>query len=409
MDGDARFDRARLEMGRRVDPAHAMAVMVDAGLRPLAPFTRSNDPWPSECITCGDRVSPSYNDVNRRVSRGGCSCRGLRISQALMRDENEATAVMMSWGWRPLEPYPGAGSPWQSVCMTCETVYVKRLAHVQMGSGGCRTCAGVDVSDEAARKTMCEVGALAPSPDIPYPGAAVPWPSTCLECGGSVTTATYARVNYRGRYCPHCWEARRGDSLRLSKEEAEQRLQAAAWEPIDPYPGKVDKPWKALCTVCGEVGSPRLHNVRGDNRCCDSCATRGIDLSRPGFLYLVTSQELRSVKIGISTSEARIAQHASKGWVEVARWSTSRTELAWAVEQKVLSWIRRAGIGPSLDADMLPQGGWSETASVDDVSIENLIQAVEAAFSGDVLEPLDVIGPPFPVHPKLRRQQPTST
>ena len=115
------------------------------------------------------------------------------------------------------------------------------------------------------------------------------------------------------------------------------------------------------------------------------------------------------MKIGISTSEARIAQHASKGWVEVARWSTSRTELAWAVEQKVLSWIRRAGIGPSLGADMLPQGGWSETASVDDVSIENLILAVEAAFSGDVLEPLDVIGPPFPVHPKLRRQQPTST
>ncbi len=125
--------------------------MLEHRLQPQAPFTRSNDPWPSRCMTCGDHVSPTYNDVNSGKSKGGCSCRGRRIGDQLGLPAKDAEKIMTDWGWTPLEPYPSAGAAWSCECVSCGAVHPKMLSHVQTGDGGCRSCAGLDISDDQAR------------------------------------------------------------------------------------------------------------------------------------------------------------------------------------------------------------------------------------------------------------------
>jgi len=69
-----------------------------------------------------------------------------------------------------------------------------------------------------------------------------------------VLNASYARVVYRGSYCPTCWENRRGDALRLNSDQASHRMLAAKWQPLEQYPGTVEAPWLAQCLVCNETG-----------------------------------------------------------------------------------------------------------------------------------------------------------
>lgn len=271
-------------MPRRLDPEYAVQVMLAAGLRPLDPFTRSNDQWRAECMTCRVVVTPIFNDVNRGKSRGDCACRGQRIGGKLRTPEREAVRTMQRWGWRRKEPYRGAGQQWRCECVKCRAIYQKKLSHVQDGVGGCRSCAGLDISDTTARANMLQRG-LRPDDAVPYPGSSSPWPSTCLTCMQPVLAVTYARAMHRRSYCPTCWERRRGDALRLSPAQAVQRMRDALWEPLVPYPGSVEAPWLARCLQCSTDGTPRLHNVRSGARSCDTCAEHGIDLAKPGLLY----------------------------------------------------------------------------------------------------------------------------
>jgi hypothetical protein len=53
-----------------VDPKEAEAAMWKKGLEPLEDYTRADKPWLCRCHTCGQVVSPRYDDVKERD--GGC-------------------------------------------------------------------------------------------------------------------------------------------------------------------------------------------------------------------------------------------------------------------------------------------------------------------------------------------------
>ncbi len=139
-------------------------------------------------------------------------------------------------------------------------------------------------------------------------------------------------------------------------------------------------------------------------RSCDTCAQRGIDLSRPGQLYVVSHVSYGAVKLGIPTSGARVAQHLSQGWTLAKSWNFPRAEEAWSREEILLAWIRRAGIPPGVTQAQMPYRGWTETAPLELLAVDVPVEGVERLLADGGLEPLAVVGPPLPVHPRTRRQ-----
>lgn len=368
-------------MPRRINEAEAVEAMTSRGTRPIEPFPGTQLPWKCRCLTCHEVSAPRYNDVvNKGTGVCNKTCRSLKIAGKLTRDGAQACAVMLTWGWEPLEDYPGAGKPWPARCIHCGAIKPKKLSHVQNGRGGCTNCAGRDVTGESARELM--IGADL-EPLIGYPGSLQPWLCRCSRCG-HIGTPTYAKVRARGHQCWSCRSEKIADALRLEDEVAIASMLEKALEPLVPYPGSTERPWKARCAACETVldPGPTLHNIRGQQGGCPTCAARGINPARPGYLYLVVHNGYQALKWGIANIEQRITQHLSQGWQLVARWNFDLTGDAWAFERQVKTWVRAQGIPRALTADQMKYGGHTETASLADINPELVCQYVESLMGG---------------------------
>ncbi|WP_157594769.1 hypothetical protein [Streptosporangium amethystogenes] len=153
-----------------------------------------------------------------------------------------------------------------------------------------------------------------------------------------------------------------------------------ALEPLAPYPGSTMVPWKARCMVCETVldPGPMLHNIRAGRGGCSTCAQRGINPAKSGYLYLVVHEDYQALKWGIANLEHRLSQHVSQGWKQVARWDFELTRDAWAFERQVKIWVRSQGIPKALRADQMKYGGHTETALLADISSVDVQQYIES-------------------------------
>ena len=59
----------------------ARADMLAAGLHPIVPFSSANSPWPSECLECGNIVSPSLTAVRGGHGCQECAPTGFKLSK----------------------------------------------------------------------------------------------------------------------------------------------------------------------------------------------------------------------------------------------------------------------------------------------------------------------------------------
>jgi predicted GIY-YIG superfamily endonuclease len=217
------------------------------------------------------------------------------------------------------------------------------------------------------------------TPLVDYPGSLRPWLCCCARCG-HVGTPTYAKVRVRGHQCWSCRSGKIAEALRLDDGEAIASMVEKALDPLVPYPGSTELPWKARCMNCEAVldPGPTLHNIRGTQGGCPTCAERGIDPAKPGYLYLVAHDGHRSLKWGIANIEHRLTQHLSQGWTHVARWNFDRTGDAWAFERQIKAWVRGQGIPRALAADQMKYRGHTETASLADISTARLREYIES-------------------------------
>jgi hypothetical protein len=356
---------------RRIAEEDAVKAMLERGTQPLEPFPGTQKPWRCRCLTCGEESSPRYNDVvNKGTGVCNRACRSKKIAAAHARDGAEAVATMLRNGWEPIEDYPGAGKPWPSKCLECGAIKPKRLSHVQMGATGCTNCAGRDVDDESARKVMLAAGL---EPLVDYPGGLRPWLSRCMTCG-HIGSPCYSKVKMRGHQCYSCRSVALSNALRLTSEEAEASMLERHLEPLESYPGGVEIPWRSRCMLCDTIldPGPALHNIRSGQGGCPTCAERGINPARPGYLYVVEHDDHRALKWGIANIEQRIVQHVSQGWRLVARWDFQLTRDAWEIERQVKSWVRGRGFPPALSADQMKYRGHTETVLAEDVSFTEL-------------------------------------
>lgn len=107
--------------------------MRDHNFNPLGPYPGSLTAWLCECAVCGKQSSPYYANVRYQGSR--CAyCQGMRV------DPDQAVEIMSKAGLQPLEPYPGANTPWLCRCTKCGNEVRPVIGTIRAG-GGCKFCA----------------------------------------------------------------------------------------------------------------------------------------------------------------------------------------------------------------------------------------------------------------------------
>ncbi len=212
-------------------------------------------------------------------------------------------------------------------------------------------------------------------PLVEYPGSQEPWLSRCRRTG-HLGRPTYSHVKARGH---QCWQCRGDDiatALRYTSDQASAMMLDGGLEVLDPYPGSM-KPWRARCLGCGSTVTPSLHNISSGHGGCTKCAVRGIDLTRPGYLYLVQHDGRGALKVGIANIDERLRQHTSLGWHVVGRWEADLAQDAREIEREVLAWFRKLGITFAFERGEMKYRGYTETASLEDVEIGRVKAFIE--------------------------------
>ena len=141
---DGRTGCARCKRGAILDSQTAISRMVENGFSPLGPFPGASIPWASKCMTCGKVSDPRLSTILNKMT-------GCRWCKRIFLDPSEAVALMLGYGYEPVEPYPGSMKKWRAVHTLCGHEVFPALSSLQQGHGGCKFCktAGFDAGSPA--------------------------------------------------------------------------------------------------------------------------------------------------------------------------------------------------------------------------------------------------------------------
>jgi recombinational DNA repair protein (RecF pathway) len=237
---------------RTYDQSRAFEIMRSAGLEPLEPYEGSQVPLRCLHLECGREVFPRLNGITS--GQGGCGyCAGNLV------DVQEATKVMESAGYKPLEAYTTAREPWRSLHLDCGREVFPTYGQIRNGDGGCKYCAKVYVDPSDAERVMANAGLTVL---VPYPGSGERWQCRHNECG-RVVYPRYSSIHRGQSGCVYC--ARRA----IVPSEAEAVMRNAGLEPLEAFPGS-SSPWICLHT-CGRQTKSSYRSVQEGRTPCLEC------------------------------------------------------------------------------------------------------------------------------------------
>jgi hypothetical protein len=261
--------------------------MLKAKARPLVPYPGAFTGWLSECLVCGEEITPMLSNV-RKEGRGACKfCGEAKAGKSKRRPAGEVKEALLALGATPLVKYPGVMSkPWKSRCNTCgKIIYPVPLSTLSRLSNPCGYCSRAFVDPQDAVDLMLEAGL---KPLVPYPGARPKWKCRCMRCG-MLTYPHYQSVKAGGGGCINCSRSnvkkmpnfsryKKGTATRtLNEDQAISRMRRAGVEPVTPYPGSNALPWLSKCIRCGSLVNSSFvtsTDERG-NGGCSNCAAIG--------------------------------------------------------------------------------------------------------------------------------------
>jgi hypothetical protein len=407
-----------------VDPEEAYQFFLSKNLQPLVPYPGTAVPWKSIHLICGSEIKPRYGHI--KAGRKGCPvCAGVvPISQ------KRAFAFFRSNGLEPQEKFKGPHHPWKSIHKKCGRVVTPQWASVQQGGGGCAYCSGNKI-DKKDIKNILKANQLKPL-EV-FPGGSKPWKCIHIKCGREVSPR-YAALRAGQGPCEFC-----GKNM-ISESEAMELLQKNNFKPLEKFPGgskpwrclhltckketditttylraggkgcnicaglapipesialKLFKsrgftplvkfrgrnyPWKSKHNVCGKTVSPTYGSIKAGGG-CKYCQIGGINLLAPAYLYLITSTELNSHKIGIGgfdSSMDRLDKHIKQGWKTYNKIDLDTAEEAYEIEQGVLNWLRNdLNLQQYLLPEQMPQRGHTETVDASEIELSTIWEKVK--------------------------------
>jgi len=358
--------------GLRMPEKDAVAIMLQAGLKPLEPYKSALVKWKCLHIECGEIVYPKYNSVYN--GQGGCKTCGLhnRIDPNKY-SAKDAETIMLKVKLQPLEPYKNSNHKWKCKCLNCGNIVTPMLTTVVTDGSACRFCGNRKTAEklrlpqEKALNTMIEAGL---QPLEPYQGNKVTWRSKCLKCG-KIVTPKLSNVS-RGSGCVYC------TGHRIDEKEAVQIMVKAKLQPLEPFQD-TKKKWRCKCLQCGNIVNPKFNTIQSGYGGCGFCGIGGIDLGKPSYVYLISNTRFSAHKVGIGNVNAknnrgRISAFIKTGWDLYRVWETETGLDALKIETSVLRILRKEMSIPAfLSIEQMPKtGGWSETVDADSISLVKL-------------------------------------
>ena len=344
--------------------------MLLAALIPLEPYVNSRAKWKCKCERCQAIVYPSYRSIQQ--GRNGCRyC----YADKLRTDKDLAIQVMISNGFKPLDDYVNNKAPWKCKCMYCGNISNKRLNDVKTKGSNCKFCSRIrnrlDSMSETEKKYLVDRSGFMNSRGYEtlenYPGAHILWKVRHMSCG-KIFKIRYSTVWAGWKGCPKC---RKNSPLEASNAVAIMREQGL--EPLEPFKS-VNYKWQCRCIKCGKVSTPMYATVKRKISGCKYCATKGLNLNTPAYIYLVTNSSLNAHKIGIGgKNDRRLKEHSKNGWDVWKTLDLDNGEMAYKVEQLLLIWLRKTlNIPPYLIPEQMPQGGWTETVDASEIDLATI-------------------------------------
>ena len=349
--------------GARVQPEVAVKLFLENNFQPLEPFKTSHSKWKSRCQRCRNIVTPSYHDIKQ--GGGGC-----KFCAPNFADINQIMEVMKKAELEPQQKYVNSKEPWRVKHIKCGRIFITEYANVRSGTT-CRYCARRDVVPEEAIQFMIQSGQ---KPLVKYPGAKKPWKCRCVVCN-KIIYPTYSTTVNRNSGCLYC------SGNKVDSKDAVRFMKSNNLTPLVKYPG-ARVAWKSRCNQCKNIVTPQYSSIKSGQGGCKYCADWGIDYLAKGFIYLMTNKVLNSHKIGIGNIERqkgdRIKQHKKHGWQLIKQMNFDKTDDAFIVEQKVLSWWRQSlKLSIHLTEFEMPQGGYTETVDATEIDLLTIWAKVE--------------------------------
>ena len=400
---------------------HCRQVMLAAGVEPRGAFLGVTKPWPSRCIECERDVAPRYADVAN--GQGACRyCAGKDVHS------EDRMSLLAERDLEPLTEFPGNLEKWPCRCLQCKRIVAPRWNNLRRW-GGCEWCAGIKIDSDDAAEEMRKAGV---EPQTPFPGAQKRWESVCMTCARTVHPKL-SGLRYGYGPCPFC------SGARVDPDEAYEAMIAAGAAPLEPYPGRnnrpwharcltcdreikpswnaiqrgqgpcgycagkrvdpeearvlmrragadpqedytsVETPWHCLCLRCNRTIYPKYHSVSDGHDPCRWCAPAGFDPGKPSRLYVLWHEIYQAWKYGITnrgTTNDRLADFEVQGWQIVRLIDYDTGEAARAAEDRVKQWRQREGFARAVDRSDMPTGGWTETLRSVDIDDPDVLIAI---------------------------------
>jgi len=260
--------------------------------------------------------------------------------------------------------------------LTCGTISERSLKSIRQGAGYCKGCMKNRIlTEEEALKVLDDAGF---EPIAKYVNSETPWESKCKKCGRSLSPRLHT---LRGKKsgCAYC------NKVKVDPIDAVNLMISAGFTPLEPYKNSKAR-WKSRHEECGKIVHPQynsIYNGQGCSECGDTYS-----YNDPSYFYVLENNLYQSLKVGISNNDSRddrVLVHAKYGWKLVQRIDFENGFLAFEFEQTILNHLRKNLKIPShLSREDMPQGGYSETMSMDSIALPRLLELVRSNQKGDL-------------------------
>ncbi len=167
-------------VSRRLDAQAAAADMRAAGFEPLISYPGAAQPWSCRHVRCGQVTSPTLANLKYRPLSGFCA----ECSPARRLSAAQVDVVFAGLGVRREGQYRDARSPLSIRCLLCGLPDRRRYDDILATGVGCSFCAGKKMHASTAAALASRAGL---DPLEPFPGATSPWRCRCRKCGRQVT------------------------------------------------------------------------------------------------------------------------------------------------------------------------------------------------------------------------------
>lgn len=355
--------------------------LLRVGLRLVGEYKNSKNPVDVKCLKCGTLLKVALNVIRNKETFNCTGCnpkRSFLRRKTLTDTEYELLSkTFLDHQFELLGNYISVNKPVLVRHLTCGTESERSLKSIKRGAGFCMGCTKNRVLTEAEALKVLEAAGFEPIGK--FVNVDTPWESRCKKCG-KVLTPTIHTLKGKGSGCAYC------NGVRVDPEDAVKFMISAGYTPLEPYKNNKAK-WKSRHEVCGKVVYPMYNSIQSGQGGCSYCADK-YSFFEPSYFYVILNETFASLKVGISNSnsrEDRVQVHSKHGWQLIKRIEFENGFLAYEFEQTLLKYLRvNRRIPIHLSKREMPQSGYSETLSMDLITMTELLELVKRNQNGQL-------------------------